>query len=192
MKLMSRIVMFAAAALLIGIQANASVLPSSQATPAATAAVTFPLSIKDGAGNTVTIPAKPIHIVSATLGTDEILFGLVDPTRLAAITANADDPQESNIVSLAPQVKTHLAKVDPEAIITLHPDLVFVASYTDAAVVKQLQDAKLAVYEVANFNSVKDIESNILQIGQTVGQSGNAQTLAAAMETELATTGKAI
>src|SRR5215470_2518645 len=69
---------------------------------------TFPRTITDGAGNKVTINAKPVHIVSATLGTDEILFSLVDPSRLTAIIANATDPAQSDVVEQAKQVQEHL------------------------------------------------------------------------------------
>src|SRR5437868_403796 len=82
---------------------------------------------------------KPTHIVSVTLGTDEILFGLLKPedrlTRIAAITENALDPMQSNISADAKpfkDAKKTLAKADPEVILSFKPDLVFVASYTDA------------------------------------------------------------
>src|SRR5579859_1438085 len=90
----------------------------------------FPRTVTDGAGNKVTINAKPVHIVSVTLGTDEILLSLVDHARITAITANAIDPDQSSVVDQAKSIPNQLAKADPEAIIALKPDLVFVASYT--------------------------------------------------------------
>ncbi len=170
-----------------------STVSSITATSAATvAAVDFPRTVKDGAGNSVIVKSKPMHIVSVTLGTDEILFALVDPSRLAAITANASDAAQSNVVSLAPQVKTQLAKADPEAIIALHPDLVFVASYTDAAVVKQLKDAGLAVFLLGNFATIKDVENNIVLIGQTVGEEQKAQHVVDWMESQLLVISQAV
>jgi iron complex transport system substrate-binding protein len=176
------------------VSATALATPVSTVATAATAVVApdFPRTVKDGAGNSVTVKSKPIHIVSVTLGTDEILFALVDPSRLAAITANATDPAQSNVVSLAPQVKTQLAKADPEAIIALQPDLVFVASYTDAAVVKQLKDAGLAVFLLGNFATVKDIEDNILLVGQTVGEDQKAQQVVDSMQSRLKAISEAV
>src|SRR5260221_13692617 len=86
--------------------ALASTVSSITATSAATVAADFPRTVKDGAGNSVIVKSKPMHIVSVTLGTDEILFALVDPSRLVAITTNAKDAGQNNVVSLAPMVKT--------------------------------------------------------------------------------------
>jgi iron complex transport system substrate-binding protein len=145
----------------------------------------FPRTITDGAGNKVTINAKPEHIVSATLGTDEMLFALVDPARLTAITGDALNPDESNIVEQAKQIKNHLTTADPEVIVSYHPDLVFVASYTDAGVIKQLRDAGLTVFLLGNFSSIKDIENNIMLVGQAVGADTQATKLVDDMETRL-------
>src|SRR5690349_7998416 len=84
---------------------------------------TFPRTVTDGGGNQVTINAKPVHIVSATLATDEMLLALVDPSRLVAVTSNALDPAQSNIADAAKAIPNTLAKADPEAIIALKPDL---------------------------------------------------------------------
>src|ERR1041385_8622195 len=78
---------------------------------------TFPRTLTDGAGNKVTINAKPQRIVSATLGTDEILFALVDPSRLTAITQNSLDPTVSNVAEQAKQITNHVTTKDPEAIV---------------------------------------------------------------------------
>jgi iron complex transport system substrate-binding protein len=145
----------------------------------------FPRTVTDGLGNKVTLTARPIHIVSVTLGTDEILLSLVDPARIVAITANALDSEQSNIVEQAKRISVRLTTADPETIIALRPDLVFVASYTDAGVIKQLKDAGLTVFVLGNFSSIKDIENNITLLGQVVGEEGQAATIVNGMETRL-------
>ncbi len=152
----------------------------------------FPRTLTDGAGNHVTISAKPQHIVSATLGTDEILMALVDQSRLIAVTANALDLEESNIVSQAHAIPHQIAEVDPEAIIAMQPDIVFVASYTDAGAVKQLRDAKLTVFLLGNFSSIQDIESNITLLGQVVGEEDRAAQVVAEMELKMQTVARAV
>ena len=62
---------------------------------------TFPRTITDGAGNKVTLNAKPVRIVSVALVADEMLLALVDPSRLIAVTANSLDPAQSNIADIA-------------------------------------------------------------------------------------------
>jgi iron complex transport system substrate-binding protein len=151
----------------------------------------FPRTVTDGLGNQVTISAKPMHIVSATLSTDEILLDLVDHSRIAAITANALDASQSPIAEEAKDFDI-LAKADPEAIVALNPDLVFLASYTDAGVVKQLRDAKITVFLLASFSSIKDVEANITLLGQVVGEEKQAATIVEDMETRLKTIADAV
>jgi iron complex transport system substrate-binding protein len=152
----------------------------------------FPRTVTDGAGNSVTINAKPVHIVSVTLGTDEILLSLVDPARIAAVTANALDPEQSNVVEQAKHIPAQLATADPETIIALKPDLVFVASYTDAGIIKQFKDAKLTVFVLGNFSSIKDIENNITLLGTVVGEETQAAKIVGAMEDKLNTVANAV
>ncbi len=152
---------------------------------------TYPRTVTDAAGNKVTINAKPVRIVSATLATDEILLSLVDPSRIVAVTANALDPAQSNVVKVAEAIPNKI-KVDPELLISLKPDLVFVGSFTDAGVVKQLRDAGLTVFLVGNFNSIKDIENNVTLLGQIVGEEDRAAQVVEAMEAKLKTVADAL
>src|SRR5512139_3399572 len=107
--------------------------PVAAVLPASTVAVSaFPVTITDGAGNSVTIDSKPEKIISLTLGTDEILLDLVGPDRLIGVTYKAKDAATSNIAG-RPELKqvANEIEADPEQIISLQPDLVFVATFTD-------------------------------------------------------------
>jgi iron complex transport system substrate-binding protein len=135
---------------------------------------------------------KPARIVSVTLGTDEILFGLLikpeERARIAAITENAVDPGQSNIVEDAKafkDAKKTIVKADPEVILSYKPDLVLVASYTDAGVVKQIKDAGVTVLAVEKLDTIKDIQDNILTIGKAIGADANAQILVQDMDKAL-------
>ncbi len=164
------------------------------ATQAATmsAAGTFPRTITDGAGNSLTIAAKPARIVSVSLGSDEILLSLVDPSRVVAVTANALDPAQSNVADAAKKIPNQLAKADPEAVLALKPDLVFISPFTDAAVIKQLKDAKLAVFLLNAPTSIKDIEGNITAIGAATGDETRAADMINTMESRLAAISAAV
>jgi len=52
-------------------------------------------------------------------------------------------------------------------------------------VVKQLKEAGLTVFILSNFNSIKDIENNIITLGNVVGEEINAADLVNSMEAEL-------
>ncbi len=170
-----------------------AVLTSVAASPTRAQDSGFPRTVTDGAGNQVTINAKPVHIVSALLASDEMLLSLVDPSRLVAVTSNALDSTQSNVAELAQPIKTQLkTPLDPESVVALNPDLVIVGSFTDPGVVKQLKDAKLTVFMLTNFSSIKDIEGNVTLLGQAVGEETRAAAVVNDMETRLKTIAGAV
>ncbi|WDT76950.1 MAG: ABC transporter substrate-binding protein [Candidatus Manganitrophus sp.] len=129
-------------------------------------------------------PKKPQRIVSLTLGTDEILFSLVDPKRIAAVTYLAADPGISHVAEAAKGVPNKI-RANMEQVVALQPDLVFVATYTSMDVVKQLTEARLPVVKLELFSSIEGIKRNILTVGQMVGESRRAEEIVAEMDRKL-------
>lgn len=158
---------------------------SKQKTTSSVAASSnFPLTVKDEAGNMVTIPAKPQRIASVTEGTDEILSALVPVSRMVLVTKYAVDPNYSNAADKLkgiPQIK----QANVERIIAAKPDLVLLASYTKQGVVSQIQQAGIPVYEVTDFTSISAIEKNIENIGDLVGSTTKAKQIMQSMQKQL-------
>ncbi len=152
----------------------------------AQAAGVWPRTVTDDLGASIRIAARPQRIVSATLPTDEILLSLVDQSRMAAVTGFAEDPAVSNVVSQALAVPVKLPQLNVEVVVSLKPDLVFVADWTDAAMVKQLRDAGLVVFQYRSASTVKGIEASISRIGSAVGEEDAAGKTVQWMETRLA------
>jgi iron complex transport system substrate-binding protein len=146
----------------------------------------WPRTVTDDMGASIGIAARPQKIVSATLPTDEILLSLVGTSRLAAVTGFAEDPAVSNVASQAVAVPVKLPQLNVEVVVSLKPDLVFVADWTDASSVKQLRDAGLAVYQYKSPATVKAIEASITRIASAVGEEDAARRLVQWMETRLA------
>ena len=105
----------------------------------------FPLHVIDDTGAAVTLGARPVRIVSLTLATDEILLGMVEPRRLQGVTLFASDPAISNVADLAAHDVPHKLEMNVETILSLDPDLVLVASWSDAAPVRQLGTPRAGV-----------------------------------------------
>jgi iron complex transport system substrate-binding protein len=144
----------------------------------------FPLSVTDDLGNALTIPKKPQRIVSLTLPTDEILLALVPASSIIGVTTFSEDTSVSNVASQAAAIPNKLT-LNVETILSLSPDLVFVADWSKTESVMQLRDAGLAVYLYKSPSTVKEIESRILRIGQVVGEEGKAKALVDGMEKRL-------
>jgi iron complex transport system substrate-binding protein len=95
----------------------ASAAPSQSPSPQA---ATYPLSLTDDEGTAVTIPTRPMRIVSLTPATTEILFAVGAGSRVKGVT-DADDYPPA-VKQITQVVK--LGAVDVEKIVGLGADLV--------------------------------------------------------------------
>ncbi len=164
---------------------RAAALAACVAAGVRAAADGYPLDAVDGLGARVTIRGTPVRIASLTLMTDEILLDMIGPERLVAVTTMADDPGISNIAGRVGRGPARLA-LNVERLVALAPDLVFVASWSDADSVRQLRDAGLAVYRVGSPRSIVEVERTIKEIGRVVGAPERALALVRGMDETLA------
>jgi iron complex transport system substrate-binding protein len=144
----------------------------------------FPKVLVDQTGRRVVLLQKPTRIVSVTLATDEILLALVGPPRLLGVTYLADDERVSNMTQEAAAIP-HKVRADPEQIISLQPDLVFVASFLRGEFIRLLQAAGLVLFQFQEYASIAEIQQNIRLIGEVVGEEAKAEALIAAMQARL-------
>jgi iron complex transport system substrate-binding protein len=145
----------------------------------------FPLRVTDDTGASVTLAAPPARIVSLTLATDEILLGMVDSRRLQAVTTFAADPAISNVADLAAGIP-HKLEVNVETVLSLNPDLVLVANWSDAGPVQQLRDAGVPVYLMASGLTIASIEEKITRCALLTGEESRGRQMIASMEGRLA------
>ena len=145
----------------------------------------FPKRLVDPSGHARTIAAPPGRIVSGYLASDEILAALVDPSRLAAVSIYADDPSSSNCLHAFPPP---IARVrgEPEEIISLRPDLVFVTNFTDEGTVRLLDGSGIPLVRFAGWDSFAGVIADIRLTGAAVGAETRAEELAHSIEQRLA------
>ncbi len=140
----------------------------------------FPKILVDPIGEEYSLNEPPQRIVSITLGTDEILSVLVDTNRITGVTHLSDIASMSNIPHWYPeQIKRIQGEV--EEILSLEPDLVFVASYTRAETVRLLLSSSVPVVRLRHYDSFRDIEENIQLVAKVTGSEQQATTLLATL-----------
>ncbi len=150
------------------------------------AAEGWPRTVVDDAGTPLALAAPPRRIVSATLPTDEILLALAGPSRLSAVTSFSTDPALSTAAPQARQVAVKLAQLNVEMVVSLAPDVVFAASWSDAAVVRQLRAAGLGVYLSRSPSTVAGIREAIGRIARVVGEEQKGSEIVRWMDERLA------
>ena len=132
----------------------------------------YPREFTDAAGHKVVLAAKPQRIASLTLGTDENLLSLVDPSRIVAMTAISKEPYVSNVADRVPEGML-LVKNEWEKVVEAKPDLVLVATYTKEFV-QPLVDKGLPVYQFSEFKGLAALQKNLEILGQLTGEEAKA------------------
>jgi iron complex transport system substrate-binding protein len=118
----------------------------------------------------------PRRVVSQTVGTDGLLLALADPAQIAALShLSRDTAFAANAQQAA--AYPHLKSSDAESVMRFRPDLVLVASYTEASALALLRRAGVALIVVDRFGSLEDVYANIRAIGSALGHAERAQAL---------------
>jgi len=140
--------------------------------------------MRDSSDDPLIIAARPHRIVSQTLGSDEILFGVCAGDRLVGVSHLALDDRYSNVADQARSLSPPMVN-NVEQIVELRPDVAFVASYSAAEQVELLRATGIAVFRLTNFDHIDGIVSNIRAVGYAVGEDQCAANLVSRIEQRL-------
>jgi iron complex transport system substrate-binding protein len=166
--------------------ATASMLPVATGTPALSTspspAATFPLTLTDDEGTSVTIPARPSKIVSLTPATTEILFALGAGDRIIAKVEDTAlyPPEAGRIPNVA-----KFGSVDVEKIVGLGADLVIAGgnTFTPPEAIAQLRSLHVPTV-VVYAPTVAKVFEDVALTGQAVGRGDAGRDLAASMRAQ--------
>lgn len=151
---------------------------SSAATPRAT---TYPLTVKDDAGRSVTVAARPQRIVSLAPSNTEILFALGLGDRVAGVDRFSNYPPAAQA---KPKIGSYSA-TSLEEVIARQPDLILASGITRPDVVTALESRGLAVI-VLNPTDLSGVLAGIILVGQAADVGAAAATLRADLERRIA------
>lgn len=139
----------------------------------------------DDSGCHVVLRQKPQHIVSLNLSTDEILIELIDPERIAALSALADDDGLSSIKEKAMQIPVKIKNRNLETILAQQPDLVITTNGTAKELVQTLRDMAIPVFVSNNPTQFRELFLRIHSIGLITGSEMNAENLITELQKRL-------
>lgn len=132
----------------------------------------FPLTIVDDLGRTVTIERLPQRIVSLAPSNTEILFVVGLEDRLVGTTDYCDYPEAAKT---KPRVAGYTAP-DMEKLVSMQPDLVLAESIHEKMVLPSLEKLGLTVV-VMSAETIDTVIKDIALIGQINGKSRAASQL---------------
>ena len=127
---------------------------------------------------------KPQRIVSLNLCTDILLFDLVAPARIAALSPSSNDPRASPI---AERVQSFLRiRGEAEEVLALSPDLVLAAEFTAPATISMLERLKLRVVKVPMAQDIAGVRTSLMSVAEATGDVDKGRAAVAAFDARLA------
>ena len=145
----------------------------------------YPITVTDDTGADITLEAKPSRIVSLTVFTDDILLDMVDIERIVAVTSFAEDESISNVAGRVGAIE-HKIALNVEIVLSLRPDIVFVANWSEADKVQQLRDAGINVFLLESGLTVERIQEQITTVASVLGEEESGKKLVDEMDARLA------
>lgn len=143
-------------------------------------------TVTDAQGTVVQFPEKPQRILTLSMGTDEIMLGLVPPNRLAGVNSLLDDPEDSNVVELARQIAVKITDPSVESIVSLQPDLVIVPDWGNLEQVAPLRDLGIRVVVCKGVHNIADIKETIQLLAAAVGEDARGEDVLRQMDDKMA------
>jgi iron complex transport system substrate-binding protein len=140
------------------------------------------------ASETIASTPAPIRVVSQTVGTDELLLALAEPSQIAALSHLACDPQFSAISAEAAAYPQLDQNGDAENALKFSPTLVLVANYSRAELVSQVRRAGVRVFVLEKYESLADAYASLRALARELGPAAEkkAETLIADCEQRVA------
>ena len=118
---------------------------------------------------------KPARLIAMTLATAEMLLALAPREKIVGLHKLAGNADYSNVADAIGDIP--LIGSVPERIISLRPDMVFVASYSSAEFLNHLRAAGVPVARFSSFTGVEDVFTNIEKMGRLIGEQEKAKRL---------------
>lgn len=131
-----------------------------------------PLSLTDGLGRQVALPAPAQRVVSLAPSNTEILFAIGAGEQVVGRDEFSDFPPEA---ANLPSVGGGFGDFNNEAIVELQPDLVLAAELNPPELVAALEQLGLTVYYLPNPTSLEELYENMLTVATLTGRAAAAQ-----------------
>ena len=143
--------------------------------------------VTDVEGTVVKIPHKPQRILTVSAGTDELMLGLVEPERMAAINESLADTEHTNIPWVRERIPTVIVRSPSvEQIAALRPDLVVVTPWMPRENIDAIRELNVPVIVCKSAATMEDIHGNIRLFAAAVGEPERGEKLIGMMEEKLA------
>lgn len=134
------------------------------------------------AGSGAAADARPVRVVSQTVGSDELLLALAQPAQVAALSHISADPEFSAVAAEAARYPRIAKGGDAETILKFSPTLVLFADYSRAELVEQVRRAGVKVLIFDRYRMLEDAYANLRTLAAELGAEERAEAVVADCE----------
>lgn len=138
--------------------------------------------VVDDTGQSVSLPHHPSRIVSLTYGTDEILLGLVDTSRVTALSKYAGNRDISFVTEEEAAAVGRKADLNAESIMALKPDLVVASTAVSPQLVSLLRQSGVPVYVSLVAANWDEMEEKVRGVAKAVHEEEAGESMVQDME----------
>jgi iron complex transport system substrate-binding protein len=156
--------------------------------PAGAASTTYPLTMADGLGATITLTRRPERMVSLAPNVTEILFAIGAGDRVVGVTRFCNYPPQ---VAQLPKVGGY-TDISVEAVLALSPDLVIASRGNPKTLLATLSSHGLKLLIAVGPESLEEVERAIARIGRATDKERQAKEVRANMERTIASVREAV
>lgn len=136
-------------------------------TPATGQTCSFPITMTDATGTTITLNEEPSTVVTLSPSAAQTMWEIGADDKVVGITKHAsylDGAESRTTVSTAEQMVSH------ETVVNLTPDLVLAPNVVSPDIVEKLREADVAVYYFPAAESIDDVYEKTHRIGRLTGE----------------------
>ena len=138
-----------------------------------------------GSGATAAAPAaKPQHVMSLNLCTDQLVLQLLPANRIASVSYLSQASEHVMLTAEAAHVPVNYGS--PEEVLAEHPDLVIAGTTSTPATRALLKQVGIPLLEVPAAESFAAIRAVTRLVGHAVGEDGKTEALLDRMDATLA------
>ena len=122
-----------------------------------------------------TLDPAQVRVISQTVGSDELLLALADPSQIVALSHLSRDARFSAVSAEAQSYPQLSANCDAETVLALKPTLILCADYSRAELVSQVRKAGLHVIIFNRYNTLADAYANLRLLARELGPRSEAR-----------------
>lgn len=136
----------------------------------------YPFEIQNYNGKPLVLQEKPKKIASLILGTDELLLGLVEESRIVGLSGQIGNQASA---SLAAEKAAKFPKMENnfEVILKQQPDLIIGSSWIKKELLAQIEDSKINYYGYKSPNTIAEQIQVIENFSALLGENKKGQAI---------------